>query len=91
MPDFTQSLLNEIIEAGRKLGLDQKDIVRLAGLGTTTLSKAKAANDLRVSTLTKLANAVGLKIALTSNQPNLEKILRRDVFTQSGLNDRHEH
>ena len=86
MTDFTQSLLEEIVEAGRRLGLDQKDIVRLAGLGTTTLSKGKAANDLRVSTLIKLANAVGLKIGLTSNKPNLEKILRRDVFTQSELN-----
>ena len=86
MPEFVHSLLEEIIAEGRKLGLDQKDIVRRAGLGITTLSKAKAANDLRLSTLIKLANAVGLKLSFTTNQPNLEKILQRDVFTQPEVN-----
>jgi transcriptional regulator with XRE-family HTH domain len=82
MHDYLQSLLNEIIEQGRQQGLDQQDIVRRAGLGATTLSKAKAAHDLRLSTLTKLANAVGLKLSLTTNQPNLERILKRDIFQQ---------
>lgn len=86
MPELTQMLLEEIIAEGRKLGLDQKDIVRRAGLGTTTLSKAKAANDLRLSTLIKLANAVGLKLSFTTNQPNLERILQRDVFTHHEVN-----
>lgn len=80
-----QSLLNEIISEGRKQGLGQQDIVRRAGLGDSTLSKAKAADDIRLSTLTRMANAVGLKISLTSNQANLEKIMKRDVFTQADL------
>lgn len=84
--DIIQSLLSEIISEGRKQGLDQQDIVRRAGLGASTLSKAKAANDIRLSTLTKLANAVGLKISLNTNKPNLERIMSRDVFTQPGLN-----
>lgn len=82
--DIIQSLLNAIITEGRKQGLDQRDIVRRAGLGDSTLSKAKAADDLKLSTLTKLANAVGLKISLTTNKPNLEKIMSRDVFSQTG-------
>ena len=82
--ELIQSLLNEIITEGRKQGFDQRDIVRRAGLGDSTLSKAKAANDLKLSTLTKLANAVGLKISLTTNNPNLEKIMSRDVFSQTG-------
>jgi len=83
MHEYLHSLLEEIIKEGRKQGLDQQSIVRRAGLGDSTLSKAKAADDLRLSTLTKLANAVGLKVSLTTSQPNLAKILDRDVFTQS--------
>lgn len=83
MHDYLQSLLQEIINEGRNQGLDQQAIVRRAGLGDSTLSKAKAADDLRLSTLIKLANAVGLKVNLTTNQPNLAKILGRNVFRQS--------
>lgn len=83
--EIIQSLLNEIITEGRKQGLDQRDIVRRAGLGESTLSKAKAANDIRLSTITRLANAVGLKISLTTNKTNLEKIMNRDIFTQPSL------
>lgn len=83
--DIIQSLLSEVIAEGRKQGLDQRDIVHRAGLGASTLSKAKAANDLRLSTLVRLANAVGLKLSFTTNQPNLEKIMNRDVFSQSGM------
>jgi len=82
MRDYLMSLLEEIIQEGRKQGMDQQAIVRLAGLGDSTLSKAKAADDLRLSTLIKLANAVGLKVALSTRQPNLAKILDRNVFTQ---------
>ena len=81
--EIIQLLLNEIITEGRKQGLDQRDIVRRAGLGDSTLSKAKAADDIRLSTLTRLANAVGLKLSLTTNKPNLEKIMNRDVFISS--------
>ena len=83
MHEYLQILLQEIIQEGRKQGLDQQAIVRRAGLGDSTLSKAKSADDLRLSTLNKLANAVGLKVSLTTSQPNLAKILERDVFTQS--------
>ena len=82
MNDYIQTILQEIITEGRKQGLDQQDIVRRAGLGDSTLSKAKAAADLKLSTLIKLANAVGLKPTLTTNQPNLAKILNREVFSQ---------
>jgi len=83
MHDYLQSLLEEIIKEGHKQGMDQQTIVRRAGLGDSTLSKAKAADDLRLSTLIKLANAVGLKVGLSTSQPNLAKILDRDVFSQS--------
>ena len=83
--ELIQALLKEIITEGRKQGLGQQDIVRRAGLGDSTLSKAKAADDIRLSTLTRLANAVGLKLSLTTNKPNLEKIMDRNVFTFPGL------
>ena len=82
MNNYLQTMLQEIIDEGRKQGMDQQAIVRLAGLGDSTLSKAKAADDLRLSTLVKLANAVGLKVTLGTNKPDLAKILNRDVFTQ---------
>jgi len=83
MRDYLHSLLEEIVQEGRKQGMDQRAIVRRAGLGDSTLSKAKAADDLRLSTLIKLSNAVGLKVTLGTSKPNLAKILGRDVFSQS--------
>lgn len=79
--DTVESLLAEIIAAGKAQNLDQKAIVAKAGLGASTLSKAKSAKDLRVSTLQRLAAAVGLRICLTAHEPTMDKLLSRSLFT----------
>ncbi len=81
MKDTVESLLAEIIAAGKAQGQDQKTIVTKAGLGTSTLSKAKAADDMRVSTLARLAAAVGLRVCLAPHEPTLDKLLSRRLFT----------
>lgn len=81
MDHDTPSLLAQIIAAGAARGLLEKDILRRAGLGKTTLSKAKAAGDTRLSTLARMAHAVGLQVSLVPNNPTLAQVLNRDVFT----------
>lgn len=81
MADSIRSLLAEIIAAGKAQGLDQKAIVAKAGLGASTLSKAKAADDLRVSTLARLAAVVGLRVCLAPHAATLDKLLSRNLFT----------
>ena len=81
MKETVESLLSEIVAAGKAQGLDQKAIVAKAGLGASTLSKAKAADDMRVSTLARLAAAVGLRVCLTPHEPTLDKLLSRSLFT----------
>jgi len=78
----TDVLLAEIIAAGKSQGLDQKKIVARAGVGASTLSKAKANADLRVSTLARLANAVGLRVSLAPNDPTLTSLLNRQLFNE---------
>lgn len=80
MHELLEQLLNQIIEAGRSKGLDQQAIVERAGLGATRLSKAKRADDIRLSTLVRMANAVGLRIALVPNDPRLERLQSRNLF-----------
>ena len=78
--ELLAELLEQIVQAGRARGLDQRDIVARAGLGETTLSKAKRADDIRLSTLARMANVVGLRLALVANDPHLEALRSRDLF-----------
>ena len=80
MQDRLLELLEEIVRAGEARGLSQGEIALRAGLSPTRISKLKAAEDAYLSTLERLANAVGLKLALVPNEPALEKLLNRDLF-----------
>ncbi len=80
MEETLNRLIGEILERAREQGLDQKRLLRRAGLGPTTLSKMKRAGDARLSTVERLANTVGLTLSLSPREPALEKILRRDLF-----------
>ncbi len=83
MQDIIFALLDQIILEGKKQGLEQKDIARKAGISQETLSRAKKASDIQLSTLIRLANAVGLRVALVPGHPILEKILSGDVFSEN--------
>ncbi|NOZ25766.1 MAG: XRE family transcriptional regulator [Nitrospirae bacterium] len=80
MQDVVSTLLGRIIAEGRKQGLEQKDIAKRAGISQETLSRAKKASDIQLSTLVRLAGAVGLKVALVPAEPVLEKILSGGLF-----------
>jgi len=80
MRDVILKLIEQIVEAGRQQGLDQKMIVEKAGVGESMLSKAKQADDIRFSTLARLANAVGLQVQLAPNDPTLEGLRSRNLF-----------
>ncbi|MEC4685587.1 MAG: helix-turn-helix domain-containing protein [Nitrospirota bacterium] len=82
MEDVISALLEQIVQDGRKQGLEQKDIARKAGISQETLSRAKKASDMQLSTLIRLANAVGLKVALVPAAPVLEKILSGGLFRE---------
>jgi DNA-binding phage protein len=79
--DETERLLRLIIEAGASRGLREKDILIRAGLGKTTLSKIKKSGDARISTLSRLAHAVGLRLTLAPNNPTLDQLLNRELFS----------
>lgn len=79
--DETERLLRLIIEAGASRGLHEKDILSRAGLGKTTLSKIKQAGDTKISTLSRLANVVGLRLMLAPHNPTLDQLLKRELFS----------
>ena len=79
--DETERLLRLIIETGASRGLHEKDILSRAGLGKTTLSKIKKAGDTKISTLSRLAKAVGLRLTLAPNNPTLDQLLNRELFS----------
>lgn len=88
MRDVILELIEQIVEAGRQQGLDQKMIAEKAGVGESMLSKAKQADDIRFSTLARLANAVGLRIELASNDPTLQGLMSRNLFDAKSEQER---
>ena len=83
MKTMLAALVDQIVDAGKNRGMDQKTLVQKAGLSASTLSKLKQADDVRLSTLERLASVVGLRINLVSNDPVLEKLLNRKLFTDA--------
>lgn len=75
-----QPLLTEILETGRRQGLTQSEIADRAGLAVETLSRLKRADDLRLSSLERLAQAVGLRITLVADDDLAEQVLRQELF-----------
>lgn len=73
-------LIEEIVAEGKNQGLDQREIACRAGISPETLSRAKKSSDIQFSTLSRLAAAVGLRLALVPDRPVLEKILSGDLF-----------
>ena len=83
MEGIISALLGQIILEGKKQGLEQKDIAEKAGISQETLSRAKKASDIQLSTLVRLASAVGLRVTLVPGHPVLKKILSGDVFGEN--------
>jgi len=77
---IVNELLNEIIELGKSKGLKQKDLASRAGLSPETLSRAKKSGDMHLSSLLRLAEIVGMKLQLASDDPVLDKINNGSLF-----------
>jgi DNA-binding Xre family transcriptional regulator len=81
MGETLSDLLDEIIAAGKRQGKTQADLVSQAGLGAATLSRAKQANDVRFSTLERLAATVGLRLVLAPDVPLAAKVQKGELFS----------
>ena len=75
-------LIAEIIRYGKAKGMDQKTIASIGQISAETLSRKKRGEneDMYVSTLSNLAHAVGLKLALVPDDPVIDKINRGNLF-----------
>ncbi len=73
-------LLEEILQAGRSRGLDQRRLAERAGLSPSTLSRMKHQEDVALSSLSRLAEAVGLRLALVAADDYVADVERGDLF-----------
>lgn len=73
-------LLQAVLRKARELGMNQRDIALRAGITPESLSRAKKAGDMRVSTLNELAAVVGLKLTLVADRPLIAKIDSGSLF-----------
>ena len=69
-----------VLHLARERGITQRELAQRAGIKPESLSRAKKAGDMRVSTLVDLAAVVGLKLTLVSDQPLIEKIDTGSLF-----------
>jgi len=77
---ITTQLLSQILELAKKKGLKQKELAARAGLSAESLSRAKKAGDMHLSSLESLAKIVGLKLSLSSDEPLMNKINNGSLF-----------
>lgn len=64
-----QSLLEAVLAAARKVGMDQSKLAEVAGLAPETLSRSKKRRSMEVQTLAALAQAAGLELAIQQKKP----------------------
>lgn len=76
----TTQLLSQILEIAKRKGLKQKDLAERAGLSAESLSRAKKAGDMHLSSLQNLAGIVGLKLCLGPDEPLMQKINNGSIF-----------
>lgn len=62
-------LLQPILAAARRRGLDQAGLARSAGLSPECISRAKRRTSMDLSTLVSLADAAGMEIRVEPRQP----------------------
>ncbi len=76
----TTQLLTQILDKAKRKGLKQKELAERAGLSAESLSRAKKAGDMHLSSLERLARIVGLKLCLSSDEPLMSKINNGSLF-----------
>ncbi|GMR01361.1 MAG: hypothetical protein BMS9Abin19_0738 [Gammaproteobacteria bacterium] len=73
-------IINEIIEAAKAQNISQGELAARAGIRQETLSRAKKNPNLRFKTVEQLAQIVGLKLKLTTDNPVADKIQDGTLF-----------
>lgn len=65
---ITEHLIDAVLAAARRQGLDQRQLAERAGLRPETVSRAKRRGTLDLASLQALAGVVGLELALQPGQ-----------------------
>jgi transcriptional regulator with XRE-family HTH domain len=73
-------LLDEILRAAKAQGLNQQTLARRAGLSAATLSRMKTQDDASLTTLNRLAAAVGLRLTLVADDNFIADVERGTLF-----------
>lgn len=73
-------LFDEIIETAKRKGMKGEDIAQNAAISPSSFSRAKKADDIYFSTLQKIANGVGLKLALVPDSEIASEIQKGELF-----------
>ncbi len=73
-------LLEEILAAARAQGLDQRRLAARASLSPFTISRLKRQDDASLTTLSRLAAAVGLRLALVPDDEVVADVERGELF-----------
>jgi transcriptional regulator with XRE-family HTH domain len=73
-------IINEIIEAAKAQSISQGELAARAGIRQETLSRAKKNSNLSFSTVLQLAQIVGLKLKLITDNPVADKVQEGTLF-----------
>ncbi len=73
-------IINEIIEAAKSQSISQGELAARAGIRQETLSRAKKNSNLSFSTVLQLAQIVGLKLKLITDNPVADKVQEGTLF-----------
>jgi transcriptional regulator with XRE-family HTH domain len=74
------ALLDEILKAAEAKGLDQQTLAERAGLSAGTVSRLKGQEDAAFSSLSRLAQVVGLRFALVPDDDYAARVERGELF-----------
>lgn len=74
------SLLRGILEQARQRGWSQKVLAERAAVPASSISRIKRSGRADLDTLTRLASAVGLRLALVPDHNYTEKVSRGELF-----------
>ncbi len=73
-------LLNQVLAGARAAGIDQRDLALRAGIRPETLSRLKSKGRGDFETLDRMANVVGLRLALVPDDDLTTRIERGDLL-----------
>lgn len=75
-----QSVLVEILAAGKNLGMTQAEVAQRAGLHPVSVSRMVTTGNARFESVELLAQAVGLKLTLVEDNSVAESLLKGNLF-----------